>query len=273
MRRTKRGGWPYSQSPNIQFEINRASPQADGLVLWMPWGGGTPGTHRHVDRVSDLVFTEGGTPVWVADGERGHSLLFDDAANEYLENASAIISSSPFTFAAQFRSDVLWLQQDILTVGDTGGNNNSYGIGLTGEGTPYYYARAAGNNSVAWAAVGYSVDTWHHLCGIEYAANSHACLLDGGNKGTNAVNRLPAGLDTTRIGVRADLAKSNYFSGRLSDIRIYDRALTDTEVWQLYAEPWELYKPLIQRWMGWKSPVTVRIPRYGFTNFQVPGIV
>jgi len=83
MRRTKRGGWPYGQPPNVQFEINWDSQQADGLVLWMPWGGGTPGTHsRQVDRISGLVFTEGGTPVWMA-GERGWSMLCGATARHW----------------------------------------------------------------------------------------------------------------------------------------------------------------------------------------------
>ena len=79
MRRTKRGGWPYGQPPNVPFELNKDSPQAKGLVLWGPTLG-YPGGGVLRDRSgygNDCAFPGGGAdPVWIT-SVQGRVLEFD----------------------------------------------------------------------------------------------------------------------------------------------------------------------------------------------------
>jgi hypothetical protein len=252
VRHTKRGGWPYGQPPNVQFEINWDSQQADGLVLWMPWGGSTPGAHRHVDRVNGLVFTEGGAPVWVADGECGWSLLFNDGNNEYLNLASAVVSVPPFTMTCWFWSDDLTITQCLMSLGSAASTvfHSLEAAGAT-AGDPIQ-ARTR-NTPTAATTTGYSANTWHHACGRWPTTSLREALIDAGSKGTNADLKSII-VSRTSIGALNADAITLPMSGRISDARIYNRALSDTEVYQLYAEPWELYKPLIRRFSGWRSP-------------------
>ena len=84
--RTQRGGWPYSQPPNVQFDINRASPQVKGLAAWwmmLSFQGAT----QYVDMIRNLALSPTGTPEWLIDPERAAGLDFDSAVPEYLEGA------------------------------------------------------------------------------------------------------------------------------------------------------------------------------------------
>lgn len=253
MRRTKRGGWPYSQPPNVPFTINRASPQAVGLVAWMPWGGGTPGAHRHVDRVSGLVFTEGGTPVWVADGERGWSLLFDRTTPDYLLNTTFSITE-PFTLACWANKNEGAFDGVLLSVADNSVPDDQHRLII--QATEQVIASTYdGTVSNAIATANVTLNTWEHICGVWAAANSRAAYLNAANKGTNADARAVVGIDTVAIGITADSTPFGAMSGRISDVRFYNIAKTDAEVYEMYANPWELYKPLIRRWLGWKVAI------------------
>jgi hypothetical protein len=99
-------------------------------------------------------------------------------------------------------------------------------------GDPVHWrARDAGVNSDAKTTAGYSANTWHHACGVEYSSNSRAAFLDGGNKGTNAVLSTPAGLDTTSIGVALRAGGPiGYLDGMVAEVAIWSAALTDAEV-------------------------------------------
>ncbi|HUW32512.1 MAG TPA: hypothetical protein VM223_12950, partial [Planctomycetota bacterium] len=52
------------------------------------------------------------------------------------------------------------------------------------------------------------------------------------------------------------------WGGRLGEVRFYNCAKTDAEIWQMYDPPtrWELYRPVVPLWTG-KSPIAARIPK------------
>lgn len=267
MRRT----WPYSQPPNVPFEINRASPQSEGLALWLPWGGGTPGSHRHVDLVRGLEFTEGGTPTWAFDAQHGWSMLFDDASNEYLEVDQAVVLDAPLTMTCQFNSDAWAPTQTLIYMGDKDTENNFALLRLIYIGGRKLQAIA--NWKIAQSVNTFASDTWCFGCGVLVADDERYVYLNDGDKASNTDSTVLVGHDRTSIGRMGQATPTLYMSGNIKDVRIYNAAKSDAEVHQIRTEPWELCRPLTRWWTGWRSPVTVRVPRYGFTNFQVPGIV
>jgi len=262
-----RGGWPHSYPPNQDFELNQDSPQAKGLVMWLPMGVNRQTGQSHIDRVRGMRFTESGTPEWVTDGERGFSLEFDDGSSEYLENGNAVVSAAPYTYAALVNSDNAGVNQTVLGVGIGGGFQYSrlYLHG-TAPGDPVrFQVTDGGGGTITSTTTGYSANTWHHIAAVAAAADDRAVFIDGGSKGTSAVARAPAGLDTTRIGTHPALL-TDYMSGRISDARIYNRALSDAEVYNLYSKPWDLYKPVQRTWAGWaeaeEEAKAFRVRRY-----------
>src|SRR3990170_2671495 len=88
-----------SRPPTGAFTINRDSPQASGLAAWWPFLG-FAGSNAHFDLVFGNSLTEYNTPTWVADGERGWSMLFTAASSMYLETTVAPVTSLPISFSA-----------------------------------------------------------------------------------------------------------------------------------------------------------------------------
>ena len=87
------------------------------------------------------------------------------------------------------------------------------------------------------------------------ATNNRVGKCDLGATGTSTGSRTPAGLDRIAIGAQGSSSISAYFDGWISDVAIWNRSLSDAEVFKLYAPEtrWELYEPIV-RWWTVKGP-------------------
>ncbi len=158
--------------------------------------------------------------------------LFDDAAEEYLTVASAVVTAAPLTMACWFNTNDLAVNQHLVTITlATGWHFFSL---MAGAGSlSDHVAAYAGDAGSSWAETtsAFSVNTWHHACAVFSAANARAAYLDGGGKGTDSTSITPAGLDTTTIGVaRLNSKGYAYTSGMVAGPAIWNVALTDAEV-------------------------------------------
>ena len=255
--RNRTWGWPFPHPPNTDFDINLNSWQADGLVFWLPLMG--PRREPYLDRVNVLELTPYNSPVWTSDGWLGNALLFDDGSSQYLYVGDAVASTAPLTMACWVNSDDITLNQSALAINSEDDNTlHGYWLHLRGgEAGDYVQFRVFGSGGSGFTATtsGYSANTWHHICGIEYATDSRAAFIDGGSKGTNSTDITPASLDNTVIGAQYawnGAANQVYspMSGTIADVRIYNRALSDEEVAELYNPEtrWELYQPRVPLW-------------------------
>lgn len=109
-------------------------------------------------------------------------------------------------------------------VGKDSGNSN---IGVQDQSTYYNNTMAVGTN--AWNG------SWHH---ISYTYNNGTGILyfDGSAYGTTTFSRANGQL---LIGVEPEGA-GYYFVGGIDDVRFYNRALTSTDVMELYTSVPEL---------------------------------
>jgi arylsulfatase A-like enzyme len=86
-----------------------------------------------------------------------------------------------------------------------------------------------------------SLNAWHHVVFVRDAANSKVTFYidgvqDSGGWKAYTPAQVAASAVTAKIGSRADAA-ANFFSGKLDDLRIYDRALSSVEILELYQGP------------------------------------
>lgn len=170
--------------------------------------------------------------------------LFDDAVPHYITIGSAILSGVPITLACWFNSD-LDDNQGLIQFTEIGSGDNYFHLSAMGGqvGDPIRaLTRAGGTSSQADSTGGYSLNTWHHACGVFAAADDRRAFIDGGSKGTEATSRTPTGLDTTAIGaIRISAGNFTPMSGRIAEAAIWNIALTDAEV-AILAEG---YSPLL----------------------------
>jgi hypothetical protein len=163
--------------------------------------------------------------------------VFDDGSSQYLQNANALITDEPFTFAIWFNTDDDTNNQVLLSVTDQNGNHR---IQLQAAGS------AAGDPVRAYmegtsvqagfnATSGYSTNTWHHAAMRSASGTDHAVYIDGGSKGTDSSDRgAYSGLDVTSIGVSEYTGGlDGLMSGKLAHGAIWNVALTDAEILRL----------------------------------------
>src|SRR3569833_4048334 len=95
--------WTYDQ-----FELNRESPRAQGLVSWF-----SPNAARGTNALRDLAGVVDGTltnaPTWTTDAQVGASLSYASASSQYVNVASSrffFVLSVWFVVAVWFLSSV-----------------------------------------------------------------------------------------------------------------------------------------------------------------------
>ena len=251
--RNRRDGWGYSQPPNVPFEINKASPQSNGLVAWWTCLGQNAGQVALRDMMGRFDMTVVNTPV-ISSSAMGPVVLFDDGSSEYLTNGNAAVITYPITMACWVNTNDLSVNQSLIIIADTATSNNFHQLYIE-QGLDMLRVRsddATATIAFATTTTAMSINTWHHACGVFTSSTNRAVFLDGGGKGTDALDVTPVGLDSTTIAVRRTNFNQWYLSGMIAESRIYNRALSDAEVYALYAPQtrWELYKPLTRLWNG-----------------------
>lgn len=272
MRQTKRGGWPYSQPPNVPFEINRASSQARGLVAWWP-SLASPGASILRDLVSgkDMPFVGGPVdPDWVIDPILGPVLDFDGAGvqGDYLTRANVLhISTSDFSVSVWVKSATT---SDGLIVEEmwdafSGSGGPGWAIWLTPAGT---FKFGIGNEGgVGFTTVtshdhDYNDGVWHHVVVAADRSANAVFYIDGKTEGSGDISAEAGELANYRpllvgINYNKGAVKDRPFDGLITNIRFYKpRLLTLTDARQMYYRPtrWELCKPLIRWFLGWSPP-------------------
>lgn len=228
----------------LDFELNRYSPQANGLVFWAPLLG-----NNAVDFISGKVGTRSAALTRVPSA-RGQVFDF---------TASPLIYWTP-TYRAFPATVMAWVYPDAasnlmvpVTLGTTTASNG-WTLALHGDiaGDPVrFYNDGAGNYSWATAGSGFVAGSWQHIAGVWAANNSRSVFVNGGNKGTNTTSIATdqATINRLAIGATYFTAPSYHMDGKIMDVRIYRRALSDAEIAAYYRNPWDLFAPTQQWWI------------------------
>jgi hypothetical protein len=177
---------------------------------------------------------------------------FDDGASQYLAEDGTPVDSEPLSMGCWFNSDDLTAHQVLMAVyRHVGGNNNYYHHRLmlrgASAGDPVAAVTQGDTVGFSWAATttGYSANTWHYALGVWAATDDRRAYIDGGSKGTDAVDKslsqLPTAISVGRISNNDDTLPTQYMSGFIADPVIWNVALTDRDAEALlHVLPWEI---------------------------------
>ncbi len=178
----------------------------------------------------------GATSTVVRQGKVGQALTFDG-------NVTSIgLISNPITTVSNPSSSCAWAYNKDLTVSPAGWNQTflnfyidaSNGIrmgSIVNDGKLFvsYRSGATAKGSQSSSAV-FSNNTWVHVCYV-FDGNNVDLYKDGLSIATSTNTDSPGGASV--LGARDDQGNGNWY-GYLDDIRVYNRALSATEIKKVY---------------------------------------
>ncbi len=153
--------------------------------------------------------------------------LFDDATSEELRILSPALIAVPLTMSAWFNRDAD-VDGFLVAIGVDGTNNNRFSLQTRSGGAVRITTRTT-SNAIADTIATSGLNAWHHAAATSDAVDSRAVYLDGGNVVTNSSSRNPSGINMMSVGA-PPAASSEFFSGAIAEVGIWNVALTDMEV-------------------------------------------
>lgn len=192
---------------------------------------------------------------------------FVAASEEYLSVATAIVSTPPFTVGCWFNTVDDGVTEALMSFADSSVPDQRFFLWLQGN-IAGDLIRFTANASSASTTTGFTINTWHHACGVASDTTNRAVFIDGGSKGTVSSAQTVTGLDITSIGMLRDSTPSSEFDGRIAETAIWNIALSDDEVAilgagysPLFVHPQNLvfYAPLIRDLIDRIENVTISL--------------
>jgi hypothetical protein len=208
-----------------------------GLVAWWKFDDGA-GTSAADSSGNSNTGTLVNTPTWTTSGMNNGALTFN-GSNTYVSVPSTFglfdnahnysvcawvnttsLANTAYIFHPRGERDV-----SLAYFGTASFCNQTFGFG---------YYNGSGHTSCSSAAA--TAATWYHLCGVWNIGSSTAQLyVNGLPQGSIATGTPNVTANTIEIGTQyMSGAPHNTWNGLLDDVRIYNRALTASEVGDLY---------------------------------------
>ena len=214
---------------------------SDGSVFFVPkkglagyWkfddGAGIIAKDSSGNGYDGMLKPDGAGPTWVT-GKFGNALSFDGVDDNVLGNA-ALVSSYPFTLSAWANFDTQTTNGVFVGIYDTSvGNNFQYHIAAD---VGYFVMRARNpytkdkfwNFPPQMTKVGTG---WHHFLAVFRSATDRELYLDGVSGGTDA-RSVPAPSTSNQYVMGKNNAATQLFTGKIDEVAIYKRALSDLEI-------------------------------------------
>lgn len=180
--------------------------------------------------------TNNGASVVRGGGKVGNAFEFNDA---YVVVPKFPNITSSLTIAAWMRtSDIAEIGQRVFADDENNDGGYALSVGDGGRGTVRFYNRSKDTVSLDTGSV-ITADSWYHVAGIyDDEAKSRRIYVDGEIEAEIRSDTGPWGADagTASIGGETDSGETEFrFNGLLDEVRVYDRALSQSEIQSLAA--------------------------------------
>lgn len=170
----------------------------------------------------------------------GTNVLFDDVSVVELKQYAQVAHDSALDFTSENFSISCWVkaskdQDSTARVVDKGNINTSGWSFWVTTTQVALLTNQSGSYTQAYATVSVCDDTWHHIVGVRNGSTA-TFYVDGTAYTSDGADLLDALTNSSDlyIGKRQDASGLRIFSGLIDELRIYNRALSSTEVTALY---------------------------------------
>jgi Concanavalin A-like lectin/glucanases superfamily/Viral BACON domain len=211
------------QSVAVSLYVNRT---VSGLLGWWPLN--EAGGSIAYDSSGNTNTGAFAGVQWLG-GLLGPAPYFDGTAQVTVPNSVTLNPANAITICAWVNADNWYNTPRILEKGQT---DNQYGLLINSSGSLEFWLAGVTNGTLSTSPP--SEQVWHHVAGI-YDGSWMTIYLDGQVVAQrSASGSLAMAADALTIGNRPGGNSVYKFSGLLSDVRVYGRALTAAEIAQIY---------------------------------------
>src|SRR3989344_5085329 len=221
---------PYSQVAAI-------SGAGSGLVAQYAFNDGTGASAADSSGNANPATLNGGV-AWVA-GKVGTGAVSLDGTNDYIDaphSASNSVSGNAVSISAWVYRTNTDLAPHIIAAKVVPGHSPpffSYSIHLLGGDIPsFWVSTGGGGGEHLQSPVPITANAWHHIIGV-YDGSTKKIYVDGVEK-NSAFRNGNLNTYTSPLRIGANGALGELFKGYIDEVRVFDRALTPSEVTELY---------------------------------------
>ncbi len=158
-----------------------------------------------------------------------------DGSNDYVKilgtNDSPVdFSKKSYTISAWINPDVVNVNQPIVSKYGTSDSLRSINFSVDSDGTLRLYERATGTFNLENSSSTISASTWTHVALVRDSSTVKFYIngaLDVSRSATFTPNA--GGAQAVNIGSQAN-GNYNFFNGKISDVKLFDRPLTSNEI-------------------------------------------
>ena len=198
-----------------------------------PAGAGCVALYEMNGNVNDTSGTYNGTPTNITyeGGAFDQAAVFNGSSSKIVIPAStSIAQQNNYTFSAWFKTDTLGVMQTIYAFNSPSTYQSA--IFIHSNGTNNIRIFSAGNNYYSSNNI-YTNNQWYHIAVTKSSTNGIVAYLDGVsiiNEPTATANNLQPSAGDNRIGAYKTSAESLWFDGLIDQVRIFNTALTQSQV-------------------------------------------
>lgn len=231
-RSTQNSSLVQSISSRTNSVVNAACTE-NALVSWWPFNG----------NANDVVGTNNGvvTNATLDVGQTGQSnTAYGFPGTAYIKPAALSLSTLDAFTVSVWSKGVAYTPGDFTTIVHRGAyagiGNSVYFLGLNASG--YLMAGVSGNYSPGTTTIQANASTWNLLT-LVYAKNGWQFIyVNGVLQRSSNIGPITNTITSNELsfGVHAKSTTQRALNGAIDDIRIYDRALSATEVANLYSQ-------------------------------------
>ena len=158
---------------------------------------------------------------------------FTAASSQYL-SCPTTSANVPLTIACWVYPTILGIAttQFYVEFGPTSSPTNRFGIGNANNSSAFRVTVANNTtNAQANTTALLSLNNWNHVAGVFSSSASRTAYLNGGNAVTNTTSLAINASNTVRIAAAQGATTiSNYANGHITDVGVWNAALTQAEV-------------------------------------------
>ena len=247
--RYRTGLWHPYEKPMYGVLLNPYHPLARGLVGCWLFNEGGGNVVYDLSRHGNHGLLGGGTagycPAWIT-GKFGSALSFD-GENDYVDcgNDESLNPSDEITIEAWIKISALPSHgKAIVAKVGPAPSHDQYHFVLKTDGHIFWTT----NERDAWTISNSTISTnqWIHIAVTAISGSNRKIYINGRlDKNHDTTYTFDSTTNTAKIGYSDRFGSESYFNGIIDEVRIYNRALSAAEIWQLYTDPFcKFYNPM-----------------------------